>query len=151
MTIVGSGAPRRLQEAPRRLQQAPKRPSDGSKSAPRGLMTAPREFQEGSRRPQDHSKRPQDGSKSAPRGLGTLQETPRAPQKVSRRLRKAQDSSESLQDACIPSKSDYKRLGEVFPCRVRGGVNPSPKGCKGRKEERRKDKRKQKKERSPEI
>ena len=60
---------------------------------------APRELQEASRCPQDHSKRPQDGSRSAPRGLETLEEAPRAPQKVSRRLRRLQDGSNSLQIA----------------------------------------------------
>ena len=107
--------------APMASKIAPKVLENPSKRPPRDLQEAPRELQEASRRPQDHSKRPQHGSKSAPRGLGTFQETPRAPQKVPRRLRKAQDSSKSLQDAPTPPRATTGDLEKFSLAGIREG------------------------------
>ena len=84
---------------------------------------APRELQEASRRPQDHAKRPQDGPKTAPRGFKmTPEDGPGGVKTAPRAFKMLPRGPEA--DTFL----HYNRLGEVFPCRGRGGVNPFPSG-----------------------
>ena len=113
------GLPSGLDLAPERSEAASKRVKPPSRAS--GPL------QDASRQHRERSKKPQGGPQSAPGGPKTA---PRALQEASRRLKRPQDGPKSLQDASKRPRRQthllhYNRHGEVFHCRMRGGVNPS--------------------------
>ena len=113
-----------LKSRPRGLKSRPKRPEGPSESP-----------QERPRRPQESSGRPRRAAREAPRpsqaASAAAREGLKAPKEASNGIRERSQSPQSHGPTISAHTARPIRTKGGFPNRgVRGGVNPSPNGCK---------------------